>query len=131
MSNLSALQDFLDDTTKDIETLKVVKKRIRNVVYKVGDRVDSSLRNILLAYHEDKRQKACRSFYEELLKVDNKKYSKKHTSRKLRKIRRKLNKLYPEYKQLNITKTNNEKLDQLIDNISKIEYKYIQYLKIQ
>ena len=63
--------------------------------------------------------------------MDNEKLSKKHTSRKLRKIRRKLNKLYPEYKQLNITKTNNEKLDQLIDNISKIEYKYIQYLKIQ
>ena len=63
--------------------------------------------------------------------MDNKKHGKKHTSRKLRKIRRKLNKLYPEYKQLNITKTDNEKLDQLIDNISKIEYKYIQYLKIQ
>ena len=63
--------------------------------------------------------------------MDNKKQSKKHTSRKLRKIRRKLNKLYPEYKELNITKTDNEKLDQLIDNISKIEYKYIQYLKIQ
>ena len=63
--------------------------------------------------------------------MDNEKPRKKHTSRKLRKIRRKLNKLYPEYKQLNITKTDNEKLDQLIDNISKIEYKYIQYLKIQ
>ena len=56
---------------------------------------------------------------------------KKHISRKLRKIRRKLNKLYPKYKQLNITKTDNEKLNQLIDNISKIEYKYIQYLKLQ
>ena len=63
--------------------------------------------------------------------MDNEKLRKKHTSRKLRKIRRKLNKLYPEYKQLNITKTDNDKLDQLIDNISKIEYKYIQYLKIQ
>ena len=63
--------------------------------------------------------------------MDNKKHRKKHTSRKLRKIRRKLNKLYPEYKQLNITKTDNDKLDQLIDNISKIEYKYIQYLKKQ
>ena len=56
---------------------------------------------------------------------------KRGISRKLRKIRRKLNKLYPEYKQLNITKTDNDKLDQLIDNISNIEYKYIQYLKIQ
>ena len=63
--------------------------------------------------------------------MDNEKLRKKHTSRKLRKIRRKLNKLYPEYKQLNISKTENEKLDQLINNISKIEYKYIQYLKIQ
>ena len=63
--------------------------------------------------------------------MDEKKYRKKHTSRKLRKIRRKLNKLYPEYKQFNIRKTDNDKLDQLIDNISKIEYKYIQYLKIQ
>ena len=63
--------------------------------------------------------------------MDNKKQRKKHTSRKLRKIRRKLNKLYPEYKQLNITKTDNEKLNQLIDNISKVEYKYIQYLKLQ
>ena len=63
--------------------------------------------------------------------MDNEKPRKKHTSRKFRKIRRKLNKLYPEYKQLNITKTDNVKLDQLIDNISKIEYKYIQYLKKQ
>ena len=63
--------------------------------------------------------------------MDEKKYKKKRTSRKLRKIRRKLNKLYPEYKQLNITKTDNEKLNQLIDNISKVEYKYIQYLKLQ
>uniref|UniRef100_M0ZQC7 Disease resistance protein BS2 n=1 Tax=Solanum tuberosum TaxID=4113 RepID=M0ZQC7_SOLTU len=72
--NLSALQDFLDDTTKDIETLKVVEKRIRNVVYKAEDRVDSSLRNILLADHEDKRQKACRFFYEDLLKVEEQVY---------------------------------------------------------
>ncbi|XP_015160027.1 disease resistance protein RPP13-like [Solanum tuberosum] len=72
--NLSALQDFLDDTTKDIETLKVVEKRIRNVVHKAEDRVDSSLRNIILADREDKRQKACTSFYEELLKVDEQVY---------------------------------------------------------
>ena len=43
--------------------------------------------------------------------MDNKKQSKKHTSRKLRKIRRKLKKLYPKYKKLNITKTDNDKLD--------------------
>ncbi|KAK4708078.1 hypothetical protein R3W88_029003 [Solanum pinnatisectum] len=72
--NLSALQDLLDDTTKDIETLKVIEKRIRNVVYKAEDRVDSSLRSIILADREDKRQKACRSFYEELLKVEQQVY---------------------------------------------------------
>ncbi|KAH0713518.1 hypothetical protein KY289_009477 [Solanum tuberosum] len=72
--NLSALQDFLDNTTKDIETLKVVEKRIRNVVYKAEYRVDSSLRRIFLADREDKRQKACTSFYEELLKVEQQVY---------------------------------------------------------
>ncbi|XP_015160812.1 putative late blight resistance protein homolog R1B-16 isoform X2 [Solanum tuberosum] len=73
--NLSALQDFLDDTTtKDIETLKVIEKRIRNVVYKAEDRIDSSLRSIIVADHEDKRQKACTSFYEELLKVEQQVY---------------------------------------------------------
>ncbi|KAH0715997.1 hypothetical protein KY284_008902 [Solanum tuberosum] len=73
--NLSALQVFLDDTTtKDIETLKVIEKRIRNVVYKAEDRIDSSLRKIILADREDKRQKACKSFYEELLKVEEQVY---------------------------------------------------------
>ncbi|KAH0777691.1 hypothetical protein KY290_009102 [Solanum tuberosum] len=73
--NLSALQDFLDNTTtKDIETLKVIEKRIRNVVYKAEDRIDSSLRSIILADREHKRQKACTSFYEELLKVEQQVY---------------------------------------------------------
>ncbi|XP_049387435.1 putative late blight resistance protein homolog R1A-10 [Solanum stenotomum] len=73
--NLSALQVFLDDTTtKDIETLKIIEKKIRNVVYKAEDRVDSTLRNIILADREDKRQKACRSFHEELLKVEEQVY---------------------------------------------------------
>ncbi|KAH0747346.1 hypothetical protein KY285_009003 [Solanum tuberosum] len=75
--NLSALQVFLDNTTKepkDIETPKVIEKRIRNVVYKAEDRVDSSLRRIILADREDKRQKACTSFYEELLKVEKQVY---------------------------------------------------------
>ncbi|KAG5575028.1 hypothetical protein H5410_055162 [Solanum commersonii] len=73
--NLSALQDFLDNTTtKDNETLKVIEKRIRNVVYKAEDRIDSSLSSIILADHEHKRQKACRSFYEELLKVEQQVY---------------------------------------------------------
>ncbi|XP_049388615.1 putative late blight resistance protein homolog R1B-16 [Solanum stenotomum] len=73
--NLSTLQDFLDNTTtKDIETLKVIEKRIRTVVYKAEDRIDSSLRSIILADHEHKRQKACRSFYEDLLKVEEQVY---------------------------------------------------------
>ncbi|KAG5610631.1 hypothetical protein H5410_021912, partial [Solanum commersonii] len=40
---------FIDDTTKehkDIETLKVIEKRIRDVIYKEEDKVDSSLRSI-------------------------------------------------------------------------------------
>nr|QRG33145.1 Rpi-amr1a [Solanum americanum] len=73
--NLSAMQVFLDDTTtKDIETLKVIEKRIRDVIYKAEDRVDSTLRMIILADREGKRQKACRSFYEELLKVEEQVY---------------------------------------------------------
>ncbi|KAH0775873.1 hypothetical protein KY290_007284 [Solanum tuberosum] len=75
--NLSAMQVFLEDTTKetkDVETLKVIEKRIRDVIYKAEDRIDSSLRSIILADREDKRQKACRSFYEELLKVEQEVY---------------------------------------------------------
>ncbi|KAG5575034.1 hypothetical protein H5410_055168 [Solanum commersonii] len=75
--NLSALQDLLDDTTKDIETLKVIEKRIRNVVYQAEYRVDLSLRRIILADREDKRQKAYTSFYEELLKINVKKHGSK------------------------------------------------------
>uniref|UniRef100_M0ZPC4 Disease resistance protein BS2 n=2 Tax=Solanum tuberosum TaxID=4113 RepID=M0ZPC4_SOLTU len=71
---LSALQVFLDNTTKDIETVKVLEKRIRNIVYKAEDRVDSCLRKIILADREDKRQKACTSFYQELLKVEEQVY---------------------------------------------------------
>ncbi|KAL3339469.1 hypothetical protein AABB24_028199 [Solanum stoloniferum] len=68
--NLSALQDFLDDTTKDIETIKVIEKRIKNVVYKAEDTVDSSLRNIILADCSEDREGACKFFEEELLKVE-------------------------------------------------------------
>nr|QRQ90287.1 late blight resistance protein Rpi-amr1_3408 [Solanum nigrescens] len=69
--NLSALQLFLDDTTtKDIETLKVIEKRIRDVVYKAEDKVDSSLRNIILADCTENREAACKFFEEELLKVE-------------------------------------------------------------
>nr|QRQ90283.1 putative resistance protein Rpi-amr1_2271 [Solanum americanum] len=69
--NLSAMQLFLDDTTtKDIQTLKVIEKRIRDVVYKAEDKVDSSLRNIILADCTENREGACKFFEEELLKVE-------------------------------------------------------------
>ena len=68
--NLSALQDFLDDTTKDIETLKLIEKRIRDVICKAEDKVDSSLRNIILAVCGEKREGAAKFFEEELLKVE-------------------------------------------------------------
>ncbi|KAH0674584.1 hypothetical protein KY284_025671 [Solanum tuberosum] len=74
---LSDLQDFLEDKTKeakDIVTLKVIEKKITSVVYKAEDRVDTSLRRIILAIHEDKREKACKSFYKELLKVEEQIY---------------------------------------------------------
>ncbi|WMV53683.1 hypothetical protein MTR67_047068 [Solanum verrucosum] len=54
--------------------LEVIEKRIRNVVYKAEDKVDSSLRSVILTDRKDKRQKACRSFYEELLKVEQQVY---------------------------------------------------------
>nr|QRG33147.1 Rpi-amr1c [Solanum americanum] len=69
--NISAMQLFLDDTTtKDIETLKVIEKRIRDVVYKAEDKVDSSLRNIILADCTENTEGACKFFEEELLKVE-------------------------------------------------------------
>ncbi|KAH0745542.1 hypothetical protein KY285_007199 [Solanum tuberosum] len=71
--NLSSLQLFLDNTTtKDIETLKVVEKRIRNVVYEAEEKVDSSLRYIiiLLADLTEMREETCKFFEEELVKVE-------------------------------------------------------------
>ncbi|KAH0711632.1 hypothetical protein KY289_007591 [Solanum tuberosum] len=71
--NLSVLQVFLDNTTKetkDIETLKFIEKRIRDVIYKAEDKVDSSLRNIILADCTEKREGAAKFFEEELLKVE-------------------------------------------------------------
>ncbi|XP_060215781.1 putative late blight resistance protein homolog R1B-16 [Lycium barbarum] len=71
--SLCALQVFLEDTSKeakDIETLKVIEKRIRDIVYKAEDRVDSSLRSVILAYNGDNRERACRSFSEELVEVE-------------------------------------------------------------
>ncbi|KAH0714418.1 hypothetical protein KY284_007323 [Solanum tuberosum] len=72
--NLSAMQVFLDDTTKeeakDIETLKAIEKRIRDVMYKAEDKVDSSLRSIILADCTESREGACKFFEEELVKVE-------------------------------------------------------------
>ncbi|TMW81043.1 hypothetical protein EJD97_012531, partial [Solanum chilense] len=68
--NLPALQDFLDDTTKDIETLKLIEKRIRDVIYKADDKVDSTLRSIILADCTESREGACKLFEEELVLVE-------------------------------------------------------------
>ncbi|XP_019256652.1 PREDICTED: putative late blight resistance protein homolog R1B-8 isoform X3 [Nicotiana attenuata] len=70
--SLSALQVFLEDTSKeikDIETLKIIEKRIRDIVYKAEERVDSTLRIIILE-DQKKREQACKSFNEELQKVE-------------------------------------------------------------
>ncbi|XP_049380786.1 putative late blight resistance protein homolog R1A-10 isoform X2 [Solanum stenotomum] len=69
--NLSALQLFLDNTTtKDIETLKFIEKRIRDVIYKAEDKVDLSLRSIILADCTESREGACKFFEEELVQVE-------------------------------------------------------------
>ncbi|XP_070016766.1 putative disease resistance RPP13-like protein 2 isoform X3 [Nicotiana sylvestris] len=71
LQSLSALQVFLEDTSKeikDIETLKIIEKRIRDIVYKEEERVDSTLRIIILE-DQQKREQACKSFNEELQKV--------------------------------------------------------------
>ncbi|XP_060214620.1 disease resistance protein RPP13-like [Lycium barbarum] len=71
--SLCALQVFLEDTTKEakgIETIKVLEKRIRDIVYKAEDRVDSSLRRIITLVDRHKRERACKSFNDELQKVE-------------------------------------------------------------
>ncbi|KAG5575033.1 hypothetical protein H5410_055167 [Solanum commersonii] len=71
--NLYVLQVFLDDTTKeakDIETLKFIEKRIRDVIYKAENKVDSSLRSIILADCTESREGACKFFEEELVKLE-------------------------------------------------------------
>ncbi|PHT33308.1 hypothetical protein CQW23_25108 [Capsicum baccatum] len=69
------LQAFLEETSppkeaNDMETLKVFEKKIRDVVYKVEDRVDISLRRIILADNGDNRERACKDFQEELQEVE-------------------------------------------------------------
>ncbi|KAM3303192.1 hypothetical protein P3S67_014222 [Capsicum chacoense] len=71
---LSALQVFLDNATeeiKDTETLNVLEKRIRDVIYKSEDRVNSSLRSIIiLAEDNEVQERACEAFNEELQQVE-------------------------------------------------------------
>ncbi|KAM3269713.1 putative late blight resistance protein R1B-16 [Capsicum chacoense] len=71
--SLCALQVFLEDTTNevnDIENLKLLEKKIRDVVYKAEDRIDSSFRRIITLGDRHKRERACKSFNDELQKVE-------------------------------------------------------------
>ncbi|XP_047255206.1 putative late blight resistance protein homolog R1A-3 [Capsicum annuum] len=71
--SVCALQVFLEDATNevsDIENLKVLEKKIRDVVYKAEDKVDSSLSNIILADNDDDRDRACRLLNQELQVVE-------------------------------------------------------------
>ncbi|PHU01846.1 hypothetical protein BC332_27097 [Capsicum chinense] len=71
--SLCALQVFLEDTTNevnDIENLKLLEKKIRDVVYKAEDRIDSSFRRIITLADRHKRERACKSFNDELQKVE-------------------------------------------------------------
>ncbi|KAM3266952.1 hypothetical protein P3L10_003947 [Capsicum annuum] len=71
--SLCALQVFLEDTTNEVndtENLKVLEKKIRDVVYKEEERIDSSFRRIITLADRYKRERACKSFNDELQKVE-------------------------------------------------------------
>ncbi|XP_070016041.1 uncharacterized protein [Nicotiana sylvestris] len=71
--SLCAIQIFLENSTQeiqDIENLKVLEKRITDVVHEAEDRVDSSLRNIILANNADDRETTCKIFNNELQQVE-------------------------------------------------------------
>ncbi|KAM3271044.1 hypothetical protein P3S67_029247 [Capsicum chacoense] len=71
--SLCALQFFLVDTTNEVndtENLKVLEKKIRDVVYKAEERIDSSFRRIITLADRYKRERACKSFNDELQKVE-------------------------------------------------------------
>ncbi|PHT29327.1 hypothetical protein CQW23_31080 [Capsicum baccatum] len=71
--SLCALQVFLEDTTNEVndtENLKVLEKKIRDVVYKAEERIDSSFRRIITLADRYKRERACKSFNDELQKVE-------------------------------------------------------------
>ena len=64
-------------------------------------------------------------------KNKNTKIKRTKIDRKVRKIWKKLRSLYIEYELSQLVKTDNDRKDQLINIISKIEYKYVCYLKKQ
>ena len=62
-------------------------------------------------------------------KNKNTKVKRTKINKKVRKIWKKLRPLYIEYELSQLVKTDNDKKDQLINIISKTEYKYFRYLK--
>ena len=64
-------------------------------------------------------------------KNKNTKIKRTKKDKKVRKIWKKLRSLYIEYELSQLVKTDNDRKDQLINIISKIEYKYVCYLKKQ
>ena len=64
-------------------------------------------------------------------KNKNTKIKRTKIDKKVRKIWKKLRSLYIEYELSQLVKIDNDKKDQLINIISKTEYKYVCYLKKQ
>ena len=64
-------------------------------------------------------------------KNKNTKIKRTKIDKKVRKIWKKLRSLYIEYELSQLVKTDNDRKNQLINIISKIEYKYVYYLKKQ
>ena len=64
-------------------------------------------------------------------KNKNTKIKRTKIDQKVRKIWKKLRSLYTEYELSQLVKKHNDRKDQLINIISKIEYKYVCYLKKQ
>ena len=64
-------------------------------------------------------------------KNKNTKIKRTKIDKKIRKIWKKLRSLYTEYELSQLVKTDNDRKNQLINIISKIEYKYVCYLKKQ
>ena len=64
-------------------------------------------------------------------KNKNTKIKRTKIDKKIRKIWKKLRSLYIEYELSQLVKIDNDRKDQLINIISKTEYKYVCYLKKQ